>query len=161
LLLINDEAAGALHSAARHRKEVNMIESTQSGGLWPQLYAPFKSLGTRVADWLAPASDASSNRNAYRINVELPGVSEEDIHLTVEGDVVTVSGEKSETKEETGDTWYFSERQFGSFRRSFRLPEDADAEGAEAHVRNGVLEISIPRKTANTEKSRKIEVKKA
>lgn len=137
-----------------------MVESPQTGGLWPQLYEPFRTLGTRFADWLSPASDASSDDNAYRINVELPGVSEDDIHLSVEGGVITVSGEKSETKEEKGETWYFSERQFGSFKRSFRLPDDADSDKAEAHVRNGVLEVSVPRRKETTAKSRKIEVKK-
>ncbi len=138
-----------------------MVESTRSSGLWPQLYEPFRTFGSRVADWLAPASDASSNDDAYRISVELPGVSEEDIHLSVEGGVVTVSGEKTETREEKGETWYFSERQYGSFKRSFRLPEDADADKAEAHVKNGVLEVSVPRRKENAAKSKRIEVKKA
>lgn len=138
-----------------------MVESTRSSGLWPQLYEPFRTFGSRVADWLAPASDASSNDDAYRISVELPGVSEEDIHLSVEGGVVTVSGEKSETREEKGETWYFSERQYGSFKRSFRLPDDADADKAEAHVKNGVLEVSVPRRKENPAKSKRIEVKKA
>lgn len=136
-----------------------MVESTRSSGLWPQLYEPFRTFGSRVADWLAPASDASSNDDAYRISVELPGVSEEDIHLSVEGGVVTVSGEKTETREEKGETWYFSERQYGSFKRSFRLPEDADADKAEAHVKNGVLEVSVPRRKENAAKSKRIEVK--
>jgi HSP20 family protein len=138
-----------------------MVESTRSSGLWPQLYEPFRTFGSRVADWLAPASDASSNDDAYRISVELPGVSEEDIHLSVEGGVVTVSGEKTETREEKGETWYFSERQYGSFKRSFRLPDDADADKAEAHVKNGVLEVSVPRRKENPAKSKRIEVKKA
>lgn len=138
-----------------------MVESTRSSGLWPQLYEPFRTFGSRVADWLAPASDASSNDDAYRISVELPGVSEEDIHLSVEGGVVTVSGEKTETREEKGETWYFSERQYGSFKRSFRLPEDADADKAEAHVKNGVLEVSVPRRKENAAKSKRIKVKKA
>lgn len=138
-----------------------MVESTRSSGLWPQLYEPFRTFGSRVADWLAPASDASSNDDAYRISVELPGVSEEDIHLSVEGGVVTVSGEKTETREEKGETWYFSERQYGSFKRSFRLPEDADADKAEAHIKNGVLEVSVPRRKENAAKSKRIEVKKA
>jgi HSP20 family protein len=141
--------------------EVKMVESTRNSGLWPQIYEPFRSFGSRFADWLAPASDASSSDEAYRISIELPGVAEEDIQLFVEGGVVTVSGEKSETKEEKGDTWYFSERQYGSFKRSFRLPEDADAENAEAHVKNGVLEVSVPRRKVDTAKSKRIEVKKA
>ena len=79
-----------------------MVESNQTGGLWPQLYTPFRHLGSRIAEWLSPASDASSDDDAYRISVELPGVSESDIALTTEGGVLTVSGEKTATREDKG-----------------------------------------------------------
>ncbi|EPX75764.1 Hsp20/alpha crystallin family protein [Salipiger mucosus] len=136
-----------------------MVETNQ-GGLWPNLYAPLKGFGTRVSDWLSPASDASSDDKAYRIAVELPGVSEDDIELNVEDGMLSVSGEKSETREDKGETWYFSEREYGSFRRSFRLPGDADADKAEAHVKDGVLEITVPRKPPESSGGRKIAVKK-
>ena len=135
-----------------------MVESTRSSGLWPQLYEPFRTFGSRVADWLAPASDASSNDDAYRISVELPGVSEEDIHLSVEGGVVTVSGEKTETREEKGETWYFSERQYGSFSRSFRLPADADESDVRADMKNGVLTVVVPKTKAAAKADRKIKI---
>lgn len=137
-----------------------MVQSNQSGSLWPQLYAPFGAMGTRLKDWLSPASDASSSDNVYRISVELPGVSEDDIDLNAENGVLTLSGEKSESREDKGDTWYFSERQYGSFRRSFRLPDDAVAEKAEAHVKDGVLEITVPRRPAETAQSKKIAINK-
>ncbi len=136
-----------------------MVETNQPG-LWPNLYAPLRGLGTRLSEWLSPASDASSDDAAYRITMELPGVSEDAIDLTVDQGMLTVSGEKSESREDKGDTWYFSERQFGSFRRSFRLPGDADADKAEAHVKDGVLEVTVPRKKPDSGESRKIEVKK-
>lgn len=137
-----------------------MVEANQSGRFWPSFYEPLRGLGTRLSEWLSPPSEASSDENQYRISIELPGVSEDDIELSVERDVLTVSGEKSESREEKGDTWYFSERHYGSFRRSFRLPADADAEQAEAHAKHGVLEISVPRRTAMTESGMKIQVKK-
>jgi HSP20 family protein len=136
-----------------------MVENNQTG-LWPNLYAPFHSLRSRVADWLSPASDASSDEDAYRIRMELPGVPEDAIDLNVDQGVLTVSGEKTETREEKGDTWYFSEREFGSFRRSFRLPGDADADKAEAHVTDGVLEVLVPRKAPGNDAGKKIAVKK-
>ncbi|MGP6088521.1 Hsp20/alpha crystallin family protein [Antarctobacter jejuensis] len=136
-----------------------MVETNQTG-LWPNLYAPFRNLQSRVADWLSPASDASSDEAAYRIRVELPGVPEEAIDLSVDQGVLTVSGEKNETREEKGDTWYFSEREWGSFRRSFRLPGDADADRAEAHVKDGVLEITVPRRSPDSAGGKKIAVKK-
>ncbi|MBS0125596.1 Hsp20/alpha crystallin family protein [Thetidibacter halocola] len=136
-----------------------MVESSQSG-LWPNLYAPFRGLGTKLGEWLSPASDASSDETAYRITMELPGVPEEAIDLTVDQGVLTVSGEKTESREEKGETWYFSERQFGGFRRSFRLPSDADAARAEAHVKDGVLEITVPRKAPDAGQGTKIAVKR-
>lgn len=135
-----------------------MVETNQTG-LWPNLYAPLRNLQHRVAEWLSPASDASSDESAYRIRVELPGVPEDAIDLTVDQGVMTVSGEKSESREQEGETWYFSEREWGSFRRSFRLPGDADADKAEAHVKDGVLEISVPRRAPESGGGKKIAVK--
>lgn len=137
-----------------------MVETSYTGGFWPTLFDPFRKVGTRLADWLAPASDASSDKNAYRINMELPGVEDGDIHLTVAEGVVTVSGEKKTSREDKGDTWYFSERQFGSFSRSFRLPADADEKGVAAAMKDGVLTITIPRTAPARPEARRVEIAK-
>lgn len=123
-----------------------MVEKSSTGGFWPSLYEPFRTMGTRLADWLSPASEASQTGDAYRIAVELPGVAEEDIHVTVEDGVLQIRGEKKSEREEKGDTWYFSERQFGSFSRSFRLPSEADAGGVKAEMKDGVLTVTVPKK---------------
>lgn len=138
-----------------------MVESSQTSGFWPQLYQPLGRMGTRLKDWLSPASDASSNEDVYRISVELPGVSEDEIELNAENGLLTVSGEKTELREEHGDTWYFSERQYGAFRRSYRMPDDADADKTAAHMKNGVLEITVPRRSVDMSKGKRIAVKKA
>jgi HSP20 family protein len=136
-----------------------MVEKTEHGAFWPSLYDPFRSLGTRLADWLSPAAEASSGKEAYDIAMELPGVSEADIELTVDNGVLTIRGEKKTEEERKGDTWYFSERQYGAFRRSFRLPEDADGQAAAAHMKDGVLHISVPKKPVEApETARKIEI---
>lgn len=135
-----------------------MVEKNPITSFWPQMFEPFRSFGARIADWLAPASEASSDGAAYRIAMELPGVEEKDIHLGVEGGVVTVKGEKKTEREEKGDTWYFSERQFGSFSRSFRLPEDADAEGVAAVLKDGVLTVTIPRKAKTAAETRRVAI---
>ncbi|MBL9049146.1 MAG: Hsp20/alpha crystallin family protein [Tabrizicola sp.] len=125
-----------------------MVEKSSPGNFWPSLYEPFRMMGTRLADWLSPAAEASQNGDAYRIAVELPGVAEADIDVTVEDGVVQVRGEKKSEREEKGDTWYFSERQFGSFSRSFRLPNDADSGGVKAEMKDGVLTVIVPKKPA-------------
>jgi len=131
----------------RERRFV-MVEKSGFGGLWPTLFEPFRLAGTRIADWLAPASEASSGEEGYRIALELPGVAEEDVELAVDGGVVTVRGEKKASREEKGDTWYFSERQYGAFSRSFRLPADADEAKVAAAIKDGVLTITAPRRAA-------------
>lgn len=137
-----------------------MVESSSTSDFWPALFDPFRKVGARLADWLSPASDASSDAKAYRINMELPGVEDGDIHLSVANGTVTVSGEKKTTREEKGDTWYFSERQFGSFSRTFRLPADADEKGVTAAMKDGVLTITIPRATPAGPQARRIEIAK-
>ncbi len=123
-----------------------MIEKSNHSGLWPSLYDPFRSFGTRLAEWLSPATEASSDESAYDISMELPGVSDDDIELTVEKGLITVSGEKRSHEEKKGDTWYFSERQYGAFRRTFKLPEDAQGDKASAKMKEGVLHIIVPKK---------------
>ena len=126
-----------------------MVEKTEHAGLWPSLYDPFRALGSRVADWLSPAAEASAGDAAYTINMELPGVDEKDVDLSVEDGVVTVRGEKKTSTEKSGDTWFFSERQYGAFRRSFRLPADADEKGVTAEIKDGVLKITAPKSAPN------------
>lgn len=129
---------------------------------WPALWEPFRSLGARLAEWIAPASEASADDGAYRIALELPGVAEDDIHLTVHDGVVTVKGEKRTEREEKGDTWYFSERQFGSFARSFRLPPDADEAGVAASLKDGVLTVTVPKKAPSApEGARRVPIARA
>jgi HSP20 family protein len=114
-------------------------------GFWPSFYEPFRSFSTKLAEWVAPASEASSDDKLYRIAIELPGVAEADIDVTVDDGVVTVKGEKKTSREEKGETWYFSERQFGSFSRSFRLPTDADEAKVGAVLKDGVLTLTVPK----------------
>lgn len=137
-----------------------MVEKSSMSGLWPSLYEPFRSFGTRIAEMLAPASDASGSDESYTITMELPGVSEDDIEVSVDDGVVTVKGEKRSEREESGDTWFFSERQYGSFTRSFRLPSDAQQDKVEGHMKDGVLTVTVPRRTAAGAGARRIDIRK-
>ncbi len=137
-----------------------MVEKTHTSGFWPSLYDPLRQVGQRVADWLAPASEAAASDDAYRIAVELPGVDEEDIDLSIEDGVVTLKGEKRTEREEKGETWFFSERQYGMFSRSFRLPPDADAEGVDAQLKHGVLTVTIPKAKPAKSESSKVKIRK-
>ena len=138
-----------------------MVEKSDTGHFWPALYEPFRAFGHRLSEWLAPASEASGGETDYVISMELPGVGEEDVELTVADGLVTVRGEKRTEETRKGDTWYFSERQYGAFRRSFRLPEDADEDKVTAEMKDGVLRISVPRTAERPEEGgRKIAITK-
>lgn len=139
-----------------------MVEKTPATStFWPSFYEPFRHFGTRLSEWLAPASEASSDDKTYRIAVELPGVDEKDIDITVDDGMVTVKGEKKESREEKGETWYFSERQYGSFSRSFRLPADADAGKINADLKDGVLTLTVARAAPEVAKARRVPIGRA
>lgn len=128
-----------------------MVEKSHVSGFWPALYEPFRAAGQRIAEWIAPAAQASGREDAYRISVELPGVAEDDIHVSVADNVITLQGEKREEREESDDTYYFCERAYGAFSRSFRLPPDADADRVEATLKDGVLTVTVPRHAQDAE----------
>ncbi len=143
-----------------------MVEKSSEYSRWPSLldplYDPLRNLGHRVADWLKPASAASSDVNAYSITVELPGVSEDDVELSVNNGSLIVRGEKKTESEKKGDTWYFSERQYGAFSRTFQLPEDADGGKTSATMKDGVLNITVPRVAPeDKDKTQKISISKS
>ena len=137
-----------------------MVEKSHTSGFWPSLYDPLARMGERVRDWVAPASEASTNGDAYRIAVELPGVNESDIDVQVHDGVIVLKGEKRTSREEKGETWFFSERQYGAFSRSFRLPPDADEDAVTADLKDGVLTLVVPKTAPETPPTRKVEVRK-
>ncbi|ANK79985.1 MAG: hypothetical protein TEF_03665 [Rhizobiales bacterium NRL2] len=127
---------------------VEKSETTPAGpDMWAQMMAPVRYLGRQVADLFAPSSEATGSDEAYEITVELPGVKDSDISVEVDDRRVTVSGKKDSSREEKDKSYYFSERVYGSFTRSFRVPDDADLDRIEATHTDGVLKISIPRRS--------------
>lgn len=106
-----------------------------------------------------PSADASESGNSYQISIELPGMDANDIELKVEGDVLVVSGEKRDEREEQDRNYYLVERSYGAFRRAFRLPEDVDREKISAEFSKGVLEVSIPRAAGAGKDVRRIDIR--
>ncbi|MBF0266868.1 MAG: Hsp20/alpha crystallin family protein [Gammaproteobacteria bacterium] len=96
-------------------------------------------------DFIKPNCDVSSKDNEYIISVEAPGLGEEDISIELRDDVLTIEGNKKEQKEEKDEHFYRSERRYGTFQRVLSLPKDAQADGIDAKMKNGVLTIRIPR----------------
>ena len=138
-----------------------MVEKAPPAGWWPNLYEPLRGIGQKVADWFAPASEASAGQSAYEITMELPGVSSENIEVSVHDGSLTIKGEKRSEREEKGRTYFFSEREYGAFQRSFRLPEDAQADDVTADFKDGVLTLKVPKAGPPPDRTKKIKVRTA
>lgn len=95
---------------------------------------------------IAPAIDVSESDDHYAVTVEVPGANRDDITVEVENDVLSIRGEKKSEREEKKEQRRWSERTYGSFVRSFRLPPNADGERISASFDNGVLTLEIPKK---------------
>jgi HSP20 family protein len=109
----------------------------------------------------APAVDIVEKEKTYEVTAELPGMDESNIDVKFTDGTLTIKGEKKEEKEEKKKDYYLSERRYGSFQRSFSVPDGVDADKIEANFKNGVLTVTLP-KTAEAQKSeKKIAIKKA
>lgn len=104
----------------------------------------------------APRTDLVETDNAYRLHLDVPGMTKEDISINLQNNTLTVSGTRAAEQTDEGDEYVRVERTFGNFHRTFTLPEAVDAENIEATYDNGVLEISVP-KTKKTAR-RQIEI---
>ena len=107
----------------------------------------------------APAVDVVEREKEYEITAELPGLDESNIDVKVLNDVLTIRGEKKEEREEKKKNHYVSERRYGLFERSFRLPEGVDADRIEASFRKGVLTVTLPKLPEAMKKEKQITVK--
>jgi HSP20 family protein len=98
--------------------------------------------------------DVSEADGSYLVKAEIPGVNKDDIHISVDGNVVSISAEVKKEKEEKKDEKVIrSERYFGKVSRSFTLASEVDADKVQAKYNNGVLEVSMPKKTNGKKKS--------
>jgi HSP20 family protein len=119
--------------------------------------APFSSALTDGL--LKPTLDIGANDKEYAISIEVPGVEQKDIKLEIANSTLTISGEKRQKTEEKEKNYYRMERSYGSFQRILSLPEDADQNGIEANFKNGVLNITMPRKKLAASDVRQIDIK--
>jgi HSP20 family protein len=111
-------------------------------------------------DSFSPTVNTREGEFAYHVEVDLPGIKKEDVDIKVEDNTLLVSGERKVRNEVKEDDYYKVESSFGTFSRSFSLPNEIDIENIHAESQNGVLEIIIPKlKTAAADKVKKIEIK--
>ncbi|MCW8916616.1 MAG: Hsp20/alpha crystallin family protein [Magnetovibrio sp.] len=120
---------------------------------WGSLTDPLRTMATKVADFFSPVAEASKDEDKYEVCIELPGVEEDNISVSVDHDTLMITGEKKSERHDEGKTYIFSEVSYGKFQRTFRLPGDADEDKISAAFNNGVLKILIAKKAS--ESSRK------
>ena len=106
---------------------------------------------------LAPPMEVSETEKDLRLQVELPGVSDKDIDISLHHDVLTIRAEKRQERKEQREGVHFSERSFGTFQRSLRLPYQVNPDQVRARFENGVLSVTLP-KMQPEERSRRIQV---
>jgi len=166
------KSAGKAAPAARNwspfenlRQEINRLFDDfhplgwrSAFGRTPGSEVPWPSLGALK---IAPAMDFVEKDHEFELTCELPGMDEKDIELKLVGDMLTIKGEKTEQKEEREKDYHLSERRYGSFQRSFQMPDGVDAGKIEASFAKGVLTVKMPKSSEAQKKEKKIEVKPA
>jgi HSP20 family protein len=131
------------------QEEVNRLFSTN-------LTRAFGDEGIGRGAW-APSVDIYENKDQIVLEAELPGMKQEEFDLSIENNVITLRGERKFEKTDETDNYHRVERSYGSFTRSFTLPQTVSAEGATAEYSNGVLRVTLPKREET--KARRIEVK--
>jgi len=148
------------------RREVDRLFEDFGGGIWR---SPFgRSFFDIEPVWRAqsamaamPAVDVTETDKTYEITAELPGMDEKNIEVKVADGVLTIEGEKEEEKEKKEKDYYLSERSFGSFQRSFKVPNGVDTDKIDATFKNGVLKVILPKSAEAQKAEKKITVKAA
>jgi len=121
---------------------------------WPRLPSLF---GGGNGGALVPELDVHESASAITVEADLPGVEEKDLEVTLTGNRLTISGKREAERNEDGTTWYTYERSYGSFSRTFTLPEGVDTDRVDGELKNGVLTVHLPKRAEL--KPRKISIK--
>lgn len=122
------------------------------------LPTPFRG-EERLGAW-EPAIDVYETGKGYTLKAELPEVKEEDVHVNVEGNILTITGERKREEEIREEHYHRTERSYGSFSRSFALPESVDREKIRATFKGGVMKLELPGREEIKPKEIKIEIEK-
>jgi HSP20 family protein len=148
------------------RHEIDRLFDDFGDGFWHSPFrasffdgAPFRR--AEAALGAMPAVDVSETDKAYEITAELPGMDEKNVDVKVANGILSIKGEKQEEKEEKKKDYYRRERSFGSFERSFSVPDGVDSDKIEASFKKGVLTVTLPKSADAQKAEKKIAVKAA
>lgn len=118
-----------------------------------------RPLGMERWDAGGPRADIAETENALEVSIELPGIDQKEVEVSLTDGALTIKGEKKSEREESKKGYYLSERSFGSFFRTIPLPSGIDTEKVDAAFKNGVLTVTLPKTHDAFSRTRKIEVK--
>lgn len=121
------------------------FRGTPFGGLFEDFFAPMRTAAPSFYRGWLPRADVQETDKEYLLSVCVPGVRKEDLKVDVRDDMLNITGERKSEKEEKGRTWLRKESSYGSFSRSFVLPEGLHPEQVKASYKDGVLELIIPK----------------
>lgn len=126
----------------------------QANRLFEDVFREFDDAREALGGVLAPSIDVIERDSETRITAELPGVKEEDIEVAVDDDIVTIRAEKRVERDAGKDTQHVSERAYGTFQRSLRMPQSIDPDQVRAHFAHGVLTVVLPKMEAERDRRR-------
>ncbi len=106
-----------------------------------------------------PDVNSREAKDAYFVEIDLPGIKKEDIEIDVKDNILTISGERKVKEETKEEAYYKIESKYGKFVRSFTLPKNVNLDKIEANCTDGVLEVKIPKHEVITDQPKKIEIK--
>jgi HSP20 family protein len=119
----------------------------------------FELAWPRLEGWQhTPAMDMVEKDDAFEISAELPGLDEKNVEIKLSGGNLTIKGEKKQETEERKKEYYLSERRYGSFQRTFRVPEGVDPDKIDASFKNGVLTVTLPKSPAAAPSEKQIAI---
>ena len=154
------ETVNPFQTMRRFTRDMERLFKDFQGFSFPNFFktdfAPFR-MEFDQGEWM-PQIEVLQNNGQFMVRADLPGLSKEDVKVEIADEVLTLSGERKEEKEEKREGFYCSERSYGSFYRQIPLPEGAKTENAAATFLNGVLEIAIPAPKVAAP-ARKLEIK--
>lgn len=123
-----------------------------------RFFDEFPGFNITSKDSFSPKIDISENDKQIIIDAEIPGVTKDNLKITLQDNILTIEGEKKKVTEEKEKTFYREERSYGKFKRSFTLPVEVNSDNVDAKFENGMLQVKLDKIEAKEKKERVIEL---
>lgn len=140
---------------AAMRSEMDRVFDSFLGRRWPDTPITFRA---DTDSFAMPSIDVRESATDIVVEAELPGMSEDDIDVTLSNGTLTIKGEKKSEREEKEDDYHLTERSYGRFQRSFRVPDTVDEEKIEAKLEKGVLHVTLSKRPEAVKAEKKIPI---